>query len=75
MAEPDQHLNGQLDEADDVPFENGFTLRAMIATVFCTLVMMPMTIYLKLAGGSGLGSAGQWVTMLLLVEVARRAFV
>ena len=75
MSESDQPLNGQLDEADDVPFENGFTLRAMIATVFCTLVMMPMTIYLKLAGGSGLGQAGQWVTMLLLVEVARRSFV
>lgn len=69
-----QQLDGDGPE-DNTPFENGFTLRAMIATVFCTMVMMPLTIYLRLAGGAGLGSAGMWVTMLLLVEVARRSFV
>ncbi len=62
-------------QAEDAPFENGFTLRTMVAIVFCTMIMMPMTIYLRLAGGAGLGEAGKWVTMLLLVEVARRSFV
>jgi len=63
------------DASELAPFENGFTARAAVATVFCALVMMPMTIYLRLAGGTGLGQAGMWVTMLLLVEVARRSFV
>ena len=79
MARASEEPNGiprSLEEAqDDAPFENGFTVRTMVATLFCTLVMMPLTIYLCLAGGTGLGSAGMWVTMLLLVEVARRSFV
>ena len=65
----------ELQDDQDAPFENGFTVRAMVATFFCTLVMMPTTIYLGLAGGTGLGAAATWVTMILLVEVARRSFV
>jgi len=56
----------ELQDDQDAPFENGFTVRAMVATFFCTLVMMPTTIYLGLAGGTGLGSAATWVTMILL---------
>jgi hypothetical protein len=34
---------------------------------------MPVTIYLGLAGGPGLGEAATWVTIILLVEVAKRS--
>jgi len=73
----DTQTSSAIETQDDpnAPFENGFTVRAMVATFFCTLVMMPTTIYLQLAGGPGLGAAANWVTMILLVEVARRSFI
>ncbi len=61
--------------ANQEPFEDGFNLRAIIAALFIGFVILPGAIYLGLMTGGGLGSAAQWVTLILFIEVAKRSFV
>ena len=54
-------------------FEEGFTWPSFIGTLFVALVMVPGSIYMSLVAGTGIGGAAQWVTVILFIEVARRA--
>lgn len=56
-------------------FQEGFGIKAVIAAIFIGFIMLPGAIYLGLITGSGLGGAAQWVTVILLVEIAKRSFV
>jgi hypothetical protein len=60
---------------EDFKYEDGFTLKTVIGALFVGLIMAPGAIYLGLVAGSGLGSAAQWVTIVLFAEVARRSFI
>jgi len=54
-------------------FEDGFSLSSLFGTLFLALVMVPGALYMELVAGMGIGGAAQWVTVLLFVEVAKRA--
>lgn len=54
-------------------FVDGFNLRSLFGAVFVGLVMVPGAMYMGLLAGQGIGSAAQWVTVILFIEVARRA--
>jgi len=54
-------------------FEDGFSLSSLLGTLFLALVMVPGALYMELVAGMGIGGAAQWVTVLLFVEVAKRA--
>lgn len=56
------------------PYRDGFTTRTVVGALFVSFVMMPGAIYLGLVAGRGLGSAAEWVTIILFAEVARRSF-
>lgn len=56
-------------------FEDGFNWKTVIGAFFIGFVMMPGSIYLGLVAGQTMGPAAEWVTIILFVEVARRAFV
>ena len=47
----------------------------MVGTLFVCLIMLPGAIYLGLVAGQSLGSAAQWVTIVLFSEIARRSFL
>jgi hypothetical protein len=55
-------------------WEDGFGVKAMIGALFVGLIMTPASMYMALVQGAGIGSAAQWVTVILFVEVARRSF-
>jgi hypothetical protein len=55
-------------------WEDGFGLKAMIGGVFVGLIMTPASMYMNLVVGQSIGSAAQWVTLILFIEVARRSF-
>ena len=55
-------------------WEEGFGLKAMIGGLFVGLVMTPASMYMNLVTGRDIGGAAQWVTVILFIEVARRAF-
>jgi len=55
-------------------FEDGFGWGTVIMAFFVGLLMVPAQMYLQLVAGMSLGSASEWVTVILYVEVARRAF-
>ncbi len=57
------------------PYENGFTWRAVLGALFVALVMLPGVIFMGLMIGQDLGTAAEWVTIILFVELARRSFV
>ncbi|MCM8772436.1 MAG: OPT/YSL family transporter [Candidatus Omnitrophica bacterium] len=57
------------------PFYDGFNYRTVLAALFIGFIMLPGSIYLGLISGGGLGGAAQWVTVILLVEIAKRSFV
>jgi len=54
-------------------FEDGFDITSLMGTLFVALVMVPGALYMELVAGMGVGGAAQWVTVLLFVEVAKRA--
>lgn len=58
-----------------IQYEEGFTGKVMIGALFVCLIMLPGAIYLGLVAGQGLGSAAQWVTIVLFSEIARRSFL
>ncbi len=54
-------------------FEDGFGWRTVIMGLFVGLLMTPAQLYMQLVAGVEMGSAAQWVTVILYVEVSRRA--
>lgn len=54
-------------------FEDGFTWAAFFGAIFVAMLMVPGAIYMTLLAGTGIGPAAQWVTLILMIEVARRA--
>ena len=54
-------------------FEDGFTWAAFFGAIFVALLMVPGSIYMTLMAGASIGPAAQWVTLILFIEVARRA--
>ena len=55
-------------------WEEGFGIKAMIGAIFVGMIMTPASMYMSLVVGSDIGSAAQWVTIILFIEVARRSF-
>jgi hypothetical protein len=55
-------------------WEDGFGVKAMVGGVFVGLIMTPASMYMQLVVGSNIGTAAQWVTIILFIEVARRSF-
>ncbi len=55
-------------------WEDAFGLKAMIGALFVGLIMTPASMYMQLVIGQDIGSAAQWVTIILFIEVARRSF-
>lgn len=62
-------------DLEDPGFDEGFTWKTIIGSIFVGLIMAPGAIYLGLVAGQGLGSAAQWVTIVLFAEIARRSFL
>ncbi len=54
-------------------FDEGFSWTALIGALFIALMMVPGAMYMQLLAGIGVGPAAQWVTVILFIEVARRA--
>ncbi|MFA6134243.1 MAG: OPT/YSL family transporter [Phycisphaerae bacterium] len=54
-------------------FEEGFSYASLIGAVFVAMLMVPGAMYMQLLAGQGIGPAAQWVTVILFLEVARRA--
>ena len=54
-------------------FDEGFKLSSFLGAIFIALVMIPGAIYMQLIAGAGIGSAAQWVTVILFIELAKRA--
>jgi len=57
------------------PYESGFTWRSVVGAFFIAFVMLPGIIFMGLMIGTDLGTAADWVTIILFVEIARRSFV
>jgi hypothetical protein len=56
------------------PYVDGFSMRTVVGALFVAVVMMPGAIYMGLVAGQSLGSAAEWVTIILFAELARRSF-
>ncbi len=54
-------------------FEDGFNWTSLVGAIFVAMLMVPGGMYMQLLAGSGIGPAAQWVTVILFLEVARRA--
>lgn len=56
-------------------FADGFSWKTVVGAIFLGIVMMPASMYLGLFAGSGgaIGSASQWVTIIIFAEIARRS--
>jgi hypothetical protein len=54
-------------------FHDGFNISSLIGALFLALVLIPGCLYMELVAGMGIGPAAQWVTVILFVEIAKRA--
>ena len=75
---PDGPVDTELEEFRgimEVPgtFEEGFSWSSLAGAVFVAVLMVPGSIYMTLLAGASIGPAAQWVTLILFIEVARRA--
>lgn len=61
--------------SEGAAYEEGFNIKTLWAALFVGFIMMPGAIYMGLIMGVGLSGAAQWVTIILFVEVAKRAFI
>jgi hypothetical protein len=75
MSRPDRDLEeirGALEPPSS--FEEGFRWSSLFGAVFVALIMVPGAIYMGLlAGQMEVSAAARWVTVILFVEVAKRA--
>jgi hypothetical protein len=55
-------------------FSDGFNIGTVLMGLFVGFVMAPASVYMNLVAGLQMGEAAKWVTVLLYVEVMRRAF-
>ncbi|HSV14206.1 MAG TPA: hypothetical protein VLI90_08095, partial [Tepidisphaeraceae bacterium] len=55
-------------------WEGGFDVKSIVGGLFVGMIMTPASMYMQLVVGSEIGTAAQWVTIILFMEVARRAF-
>ncbi|MBU0678987.1 MAG: OPT/YSL family transporter [Verrucomicrobia bacterium] len=75
----DHKIDKELEEfrqVMEVPstFEDGFNWTALLGAIFIALLMVPGALYMGLlAGVENIGAASQWVTVILFIEVAKRA--
>jgi hypothetical protein len=56
-------------------FEEGISWGTVLMGLFVGLVMAPANVYMNLVAGLHMGGAAKWVTVLLYVEIARRALM
>ena len=80
LATEPEDKNEDLEQYDsimpaDAPFEDGFNMKTIWATLFVGLVMLPGAIYLGLVTGQSMAGASEWVTIILFLEIAKRSFV
>jgi len=54
-------------------FDEGFRWSSLIGALFIAMLMVPGAMYMQLVAGFGVGPAARWVTVILFIEVARRA--
>ncbi|GDY13801.1 hypothetical protein LBMAG53_26790 [Planctomycetota bacterium] len=54
-------------------FEDAFGWKSFIGAVFIGLVMLPAAMFMSLSIGENIGPAAKWVTVLLFLEMAKRA--
>lgn len=54
-------------------FDEGFKFSSLVGAIFIAVVMVPGSLYMELLAGVGVGPAAQWVTVILFIEVAKRA--
>ncbi|MCM8761727.1 MAG: OPT/YSL family transporter [Candidatus Omnitrophica bacterium] len=75
MAEEKREIDAHLEPERVEQFQEGFSIRTIIAALFIGFIMLPGAIYLGLITGGGIAGAAQWVTVILLVEIAKRSFI
>lgn len=75
-----QRIDKELEEFRQVmavpsSFEDGFNWTSLLGAIFVALLMVPGAIYMGLLAGvdANIGQASQWVTVILFIEVAKRA--
>jgi len=78
MPKPKVRVDKELEEFRNLmeppgTFDEGFRWSTLIGAVFLCLFMVPGALYMGLVAGQGIGPAAQWVTVILFIEVARRA--
>lgn len=59
--------------APPAEFKEGFNWGSVVMALFVGFIMAPASVYMNLVAGLGMGGAAQWVTLLLFIEVSRRA--
>lgn len=57
-------------------YVNGFSWKTVAGVLFVAILMIPASIYMGLVTGNGsMGSAAEWVTIILFTEICKRSFV
>ena len=82
MAIPEQKKPDQPEPNSDysiipegTPYRDGFNSKILWAALFVGFIMTPGAIYLDLVTGQSIAGAGQWVTIIMFIEISKRLFV
>jgi hypothetical protein len=61
--------------SEGTPYESGFNIKTVWASLFVGFIMLPGAIYLGLVTGQSMAGASEWVTIILFLEILKRAFI
>ncbi len=68
----EEYLALREDEETPTEFKDGFGWMAILGGLFVGFFIVPGAMYISLMLGQGLGAVADWVTLILLIEIAKR---
>lgn len=72
MAKTEDYLELRNEQEEPTEFRDGFGLKAILAGLFVTFVVMPGSMFMWLMLGQQLGVPAVWVTLIIFLEIAKR---
>ena len=68
----EEYLKIRAEQEEPTQFQEGFGLKAILGGLFVAFLVVPGAMFMSLMLGAELGAAAVWVTLIVMLEIAKR---